>query len=114
MEVDENFTYLGVDFTLSGRTPITLGDLAEKLEVLGSFAPLKPQQMLFFLNRFTLPSVYHRFTFAQLSAGIFNKMDICIINFVRKILHLPKDVPQEKNFMRPLMIGGSVFPAFAG
>lgn len=93
MPVNSIFKYLGVDFTTTGRAPLTSSELEDKLQILMT-ASLKPQQKLFFLLRFLLPSFYHRFTFGCLNAGTLKKLDNCIRKFIHAILHLPNDVPK--------------------
>jgi len=91
LKADEKFKYLGVLFTVKGRDVISC-EIKEKLEIL-SRATLKPQQRYFFLLYHLLPSYYHELAFAKLNAGALKKIDNLIRSFVRKVLHLPKDVP---------------------
>ncbi|GBN67767.1 Retrovirus-related Pol polyprotein from type-2 retrotransposable element R2DM [Araneus ventricosus] len=88
MEASEQFKYLGVMFRTTGRLSIK----TELTEILHK-SPLKPQEKLFFLVKFTIPGVLHQLTFSKLYAGTLNKLDILIRSTVRAILHLPHDVP---------------------
>ncbi|KAF8794330.1 Retrovirus-related Pol polyprotein type-2 like protein [Argiope bruennichi] len=88
---DENFKYLGVNFTPRGRVKFKT-DLDERLNILAK-SLLKPQQKFFFLVKHLLKSLYHQLTFAKLYSGMLKKLDVSVRKFVRSILHLPKDVP---------------------
>ncbi|KAF8789432.1 Retrovirus-related Pol polyprotein type-2 like protein [Argiope bruennichi] len=88
---DENFKYLGVNFTPRGRVKFRT-DLEERLNILAK-SLLKPQQKFFFLVKYLLPSLYHQLSFVKLHSGMLKKLDISVRKFVRTVLHLPKDVP---------------------
>lgn len=93
MPVNDTFCFLGIDFSTTGRNPITTDVLEGKLKTLAA-APLKPQQRMFLLTHHLLPGFYHHFTFSTLYSGTLKKMNISIRTFVRQILHLPKDLPR--------------------
>lgn len=112
MKVDECFDYLGVGFTPNGRSPISTLNLRDRLGTL-KIAPLKPQQRLFFLIHFLLPSFYHRFTFSKLYAGTLKKLDVLVRDFVRSILHLPSDAPKAI-FHASIADGGIGVPSLRG
>ncbi|KAG8175571.1 hypothetical protein JTE90_018864 [Oedothorax gibbosus] len=92
MGVSDTFRYLGVHFSTSGRFSFK-SDIREKLEVL-KHSPLKPQQKLFFLVRFLIPSFLHVLTFSKIQAGSLNKLDKTVRSFGRLVLHLPHDTPK--------------------
>jgi len=108
MQINDNFKYLGVSFTAKGRNPIKV-DLRDRLEILRKSA-LKPQQKLFFLVRYLLPSYYHQLTFAKIYANMLNKLDTLVRSFVRIILHLPKDTPKAM-FHTSTLDGGLGIPS---
>ncbi|KAF8789558.1 Retrovirus-related Pol polyprotein type-2 like protein [Argiope bruennichi] len=88
---DENFKYLGVNFTPRGRVKFRT-DLEERLNILAK-SLLKPQQKFFFLVKHLLPSLYYQLSFAKLHSSMLKKLDISVRKFVRTVLHMPKDVP---------------------
>lgn len=91
LKVDETFKYLGVTFNTRGRNKIKV-DLKEILNIQIE-CPMKPQQKIFMLQSFIIPSFMHQLTFSKLYSGLLNKLDVLVRSAVRKILHLPHDVP---------------------
>ncbi|KAG8174027.1 hypothetical protein JTE90_007558 [Oedothorax gibbosus] len=92
LDINNTFKYFGVKFTPKGRSPFK-SDLRDKLGVLRS-APLKPQQKLFFLVRYLIPSYLHQLTFSKIYGGTLNKLDKLIRSFTHLVLHLPHDTPK--------------------
>lgn len=62
IHVNQQFTYLGAEFTPSGLYKIDLISLKNKIDILLQ-ATAKPQQKLFMLKNFLLPSFYHSYIF---------------------------------------------------
>lgn len=93
VEVDDEFRYLGARFTASGLVKLDMSNLHADLKVLLK-AGMKPQQKLFCLNNFLIPKFYHGFIFSKLTAKSLNAVDISIRKVVRRILHLPHDLPK--------------------
>ncbi|KAG8176140.1 hypothetical protein JTE90_012393 [Oedothorax gibbosus] len=91
LEVDEEFQYLGIQFTPKGKLPPKL-DLKRKLEILRT-ASLKPQQKIFFLAKHLLLGFQHMLTFGKLYSGYLKKLDVIIRSFIRAFLKLPEDTP---------------------
>lgn len=89
IKADSEFTYFGACITPSGLAKINTTTLQEKIDTLLK-APAKPQQTLFMLKNFLLPSFYHEYIFSRLYAKYLNKIDIIIRKTVRHILDLPK------------------------
>lgn len=112
MPVNECFVYLGVNFSPNGRMPLSIADLGDRLDILQSVL-LKPQQRLFLLNHFLLPSGYHRYTFSKLYAGTLSKLNVLIRKFVHTILHLPSDIPKAV-FHASVSDGGLGVPSRRG
>lgn len=63
-QVDDVFKYLGADFTPSGLYKTNLTELQTKIDVLLR-TPTKPQQKLFMLKNFLLPTFYHKLIFSK-------------------------------------------------
>lgn len=84
--------------------------LQEDLGILLKTA-CKPQQKLFMLNQYLLPKYYHSFIFSRLTAGALNKIDEVIRKFVRKIIHLPHDLPKAP-FHAKVADGGLGVPSY--
>lgn len=91
--VNTTFTYLGAKITPSGLCKIDLTTLDNKIDILLR-SPTKPQQKLFILKNFLLPSFYHKFIFSKQYASYLKQIDVSIRKAVRKILHLPHDLPK--------------------
>lgn len=62
IRVDDGFKYLGAEFMPSGLCKISVQSLQYKIKVLLK-APAKPQQKVFMLRNFLLPSFYHSYIF---------------------------------------------------
>lgn len=87
----DEWTYLGIPFTPEGRNSgRTLKTLNEQLQKL-SKAPLKPQQRLFALRTYVIPSTYHKLTLGSTTIGLLKRLDINIRKAVKKWLSLPHD-----------------------
>lgn len=98
------FRYLGAQFSTSGRIVCKASKLTLRLEAL-RVAPLKPQQTLFFFANFLLQGVYHELIFSKMYAGTLRRLDILVRDFVRGILHLPKNLPIAAFHAEPNVAG---------
>lgn len=104
-----SWKYLGITFDTRGRKVAAMGELAPLLERLTS-APLKPQQRLILLRHYLLPRLYHKGTFANLTAKLLRRLDTTVRNAVRGWLRLPHDTPVGY-FHAPVVTGGLGIPA---
>lgn len=91
-EVDTTFKYLGATFTTSGLRPFQCRSYASALQQLAN-SKFRPQQKVFFLTKFLMPAFLHQLTFSKIFAGRLRKLDVLTRDCVRRILHLPHDVP---------------------
>lgn len=89
--VIETWKYLGIMFSGSKTSGREIG-LASDLEKI-SRAPLKPQQRLKILCTVALPKHLHTLVLGRITQGKLEEYDRQIRRYVRKWLHLPKDVP---------------------
>lgn len=89
--IDDAWKYLGLNF--QGREVETFdGKLSAGLDKISS-APLKPQQRLTLLRDNVIPGVMHRLVLGASTATSLKVADITLRNYVRKWLHLAKDIP---------------------
>lgn len=79
-----------------------------KLELLTK-APLKPQQRLCMVRDFLLPKYTHSLVLGRTTGKNLKKQDKAIRSYVRRWLHLPKDVPLSY-FYAPVQSGGLGIP----
>jgi hypothetical protein len=110
LTIGDTFSYLGTTFGTQGLiAPDILTPLTSKLVTLTA-APLKPQQRLFYLRCFLIPSFFHKLTLSHIHLGVLRKIDIVVRKFVRKWLCLPHDVPVSY-FHADVPDGGLGIPA---
>lgn len=99
--------YLGV--TLEGpKVKQNVIPWHTKLELLTK-APLKPQQRLCMVRDFLLPQYTHSLVLGRITGKYLAKQDLAIRSYVRRWLHLPKDVPISY-FYAPIQSGGLGIP----
>lgn len=100
--------YLGV--TLEGpKVKQNVIPWHTKLELLTK-APLKPQQRLCMVRDFLLPQYTHSLVLGRTTGIHLKKQDKVIRSYVRRWLHLPKDVPLSY-FYAPIQSGGLGIPS---
>lgn len=106
----DRWEYLGVPFSPEGRLR---SDPTVKL-VAGirdlTKAPLKPQQRLFALRVFLLPSVFYAASLGAVRLGSLNRCDRATRVAVRRWLDLPHDTPTAY-FHSPIDSGGLGLPS---
>lgn len=85
--------YLGISFTAEGKTSSKALDKVVNMLSLLAKAPLKPQQRLFALRTFVLPSVSYSLILGRTNIGYLRKIDAVVRKEVRKWLDLPHDSP---------------------
>lgn len=107
--VDDVFRYLGADFTPNGLCKTNITELQTKIDVLLK-TPAKPQQKLFMLKNFLLPTFYHKLIFSKQYASYLKKIDIIVRKTVRKVLRLPHDLPKA-TFHAKVADGGMGVPS---
>lgn len=106
----DEWRYLGVTFTPSGKTKFLPHlEVEPQLERLAR-APLKPQQRLHALRTVLIARLYYKLALGNIMIGSLNKTDRIIRASVRKWLNLPKDVPIAF-FHAPVDQGGLGIPA---
>lgn len=90
---DSPISYMGLIFNPAGLIPTDIkANLSTLLNNLGRL-PAKPQQKLCILREVLLPRFHYSFSFYSYSIKTYNDFDVTIRKFVKKILHLPRDVP---------------------
>lgn len=82
--------YLGINF-VGVKVQGGVKGFKEKLDRI-SRAPLKPQQRLVLLKRYFLPQYTHSLVFGRLELPVYKRLDIIVRGYVKKWLHMPKDV----------------------
>ena len=92
LEIDETYKYLGISIGLELRGENVYERLEQALVNLTN-APLKPQQRIFMLLNNLLPSLNHLLVLGDSYKQTWIQLDYLVRRFVRKWLHLPKDVP---------------------
>ena len=92
LEIDETYKYLGVEIGLELRGENVYERLEQALVNLTN-APLKPQQRIVMLLNNLLPSLNHLLVLGVSYKQTWIKLDYLVRRFVRRWLHLPKDVP---------------------
>lgn len=110
MGVDERFEYLGVQYSTCGFSRKIKTEFQELLLRL-SKALLRPQQRLFLLVTNLILKFFHRLVLGNPLIGELNKLDLRVRDFVRTILHLPKDIPISF-FHASVKDGGLGIPSF--
>lgn len=100
---------MGATFTPSGMNKIDSSKLVKSIDTLLKSA-YKPQQKLFMLRNFLLPSFYHSYIFAKHFASHLKKLDDIIRKTVREKLHLPHDLPKVA-FHAKMADGGMGIPS---
>ncbi|KAG8171631.1 hypothetical protein JTE90_013064 [Oedothorax gibbosus] len=91
--VDGSFKYLGLMFNSFG---LIWADPASQIQDLINTlkgTPLKCNQKLFIVRNILIPKVFHASILSRTPLGVLKKADIRVRDFIRKILHLPKDCP---------------------
>nr|GBO45475.1 Retrovirus-related Pol polyprotein from type-2 retrotransposable element R2DM [Araneus ventricosus] len=91
--VDEEWTYLGVPFTPTGKAKVKILEHPRPSLEIPTKAPLKPQQRLFFLRCHLLPGVFHLLALGSATVSSLNKADTVVRSYFRKWLDLPVDIP---------------------
>lgn len=92
MRRTDQWKYLGIPFSPEGKSLAKPEQqLSQALSRLTA-APLKPQQRLFALRIYVLPSIYHQLTLGSTTLSRLKKIDTMIRGAIRKWLTLPKDV----------------------
>jgi hypothetical protein len=97
LKVNDTYKYLGVQYSLAGtKEALVKSSYLTRLARLDTCS-LKPQDRLYALRTFLMPSVYHTATLATRlrPSGWLTAMDLATRRFVRKWLHLPKDTPDS-------------------
>lgn len=89
----DKWTYLGVPFSPEGRVDCDPSKIISAKLGLLTKAPLKPQQRVFALRVFILPSMIHLLTLGATYTGTLKKIDCLVRNAVKMWLKLPNDTP---------------------
>ena len=106
----DEWMFLGVTFTFSGRVKVSPKHMLEdSLEALRK-APLKPQQRLFALRCYVIPKLYHQLALGNVLVNALNGVDLAIRSAIRKGLNLPYDIPRAY-FHSSINDGGLSIPA---
>ncbi|GLV46632.1 hypothetical protein CBL_20907, partial [Carabus blaptoides fortunei] len=88
---NDEWKYLGIPFSPEGRGVFpALRTITEKCQKIDK-APLKPQQRMFALRNYILPSLLHGLALGETHLSLLRKIDNTTRKFVRKWLHLPPD-----------------------
>ena len=99
LKVQEQFKYLGHNYSQYGMTAPSAANLENMLERIRR-APLKPWQELFILNRFLIPRIIHCSQSTSITVGKLTFMDRLIKRFIKATLHLPKTTPTAYLYAR--------------
>ncbi|KAK2575331.1 hypothetical protein KPH14_012808 [Odynerus spinipes] len=92
LKVQEQFKYLGQNFSKYGMLAPSAANLESMLDRLKR-AALRPWQKLFIFNRFLVPRIMHCNQSSNITAGKLDYMDRVIRKFIKATLHLPKTTP---------------------
>ncbi|RXG57087.1 Retrovirus-related Pol polyprotein from type-2 retrotransposable element R2DM, partial [Armadillidium vulgare] len=89
----ETYRYLGSEIGMLKQGFATVhANFARKLMRVKN-GPLRPQQKLWIVREKLIPSLWHELVFAfGITAGQLEKLDRTSRDFIRQMLHLPKDV----------------------
>lgn len=90
--VDEQFKYLGFQFSFTGVEAPSLSGFSAALERL-SRAPLKPFQKLEILRVYLIPRFLYIFQTPTVSAKFLKSGDKLLRRYVKRFLHLPAQTP---------------------
>ncbi len=94
LSVAESYKYLGVRLRLDHQRLVKLDELTARLKrVSKSF--LKPQQRLAVLKRNLLPALEYELSLGAPTQHQLRRADRLVRSFVKRWLHLPKDVPNS-------------------
>lgn len=88
-KMSDTFTYLGIKFNPNGKVDPNreaLGEMLGKLEQ----SPLKPEQKMFYLRTFLLPTLFHEAVLSRVTTAILEVWDQQVKSFVKRILYLPR------------------------
>ena len=92
LKTSETFKYLGAHISIHGIAKVaSIGQFKQILEHLLK-APLKPQQRLFFIRTYLIPSYQHTLALMKTTKTELMCFDRCLRHYVRKMLKMPKDV----------------------
>ena len=91
LKPNETFKYLGAQISIHGVAVASIGQFKQTLEHLLK-APLKPQQRLFFIRTYLIPSYQHVLALMKTKKSELMSFDVCLRHYVRKMLKMPKDV----------------------
>lgn len=107
LTISDFWKYLGVVYSASGPevAKVNLEDELIKL----TKGPLKPQQRIHLLKTFVIAKHQQRLVLSRTTAVGLNKMDLQIRKYVRRWLHLPKDMPVAY-IHAPVKAGGLGIP----
>ena len=94
MTAESFYKYLGIETGAYGTRTNTIKKLEKKLDDLRR-APLKPQQRIWILKTYCIPSVYHQLVLAKTTKQVLGGIDRVIRRTVRQFLRWPKDTPKE-------------------
>ena len=86
-KVADIFTYLGIQFNPNGKTGPNrtgLGDLLDKIRE----APLRPEQRLFYLRSYAIPTLMHEAVLSRVTSNLLSTWDKAIKRFVKTVVHL--------------------------
>ena len=92
LEPNETFKYHGSQISIHGVAKVAnIGQFERTLEHLLK-APLKPQQRLFFIRTYLIPSYQHILAIMKTTKSELMCFDRCLRHYVRKMLKMSKDV----------------------
>lgn len=88
------FKYLGIHYNPLRKTKPNIGAFKETLNRLEQTA-LKPQQKLCILRSNLLPKYFHQLVLGRLSKGILQQLNLEVPRFIKSIVGLPNDTPND-------------------
>lgn len=109
ISVTQMWKYLGVSFEGPELTNDYDDSSFYKMLEQTTKAPLKPQQRIKLLKSVLIPRMTHRLTLGKSRSSTLKKLDVHSRSFVRRWLHLPKDVCTAF-FHAPTSVGGLGIP----
>ena len=111
LEVEGTYKYLGLDVGYLGfqveRNRLKFRESLDRIQD----SPLKPQHKLFLLRHQVIPAQFYWMVLADLSLNVLRQCDVEVRRMVRKVCHIPHDVPTAM-FHADVKDGGLGLPSF--